>query len=107
MQLFRPTGLHELQLVLQRGLSGWPPRFPDQAIFYPVLNAAYAEQIARDWNTKSDNRAGYVTKFVVDDAYCSGFERRIVGGRQHEELWVPADQLEEFNRHIIPPIMLI
>lgn len=28
----------------------FPPRLPDQPIFYPVLTEAYAVQIARDWN---------------------------------------------------------
>ncbi len=25
----------------------------------------------------------------------------MVGGREHEELWVPAEELDEFNRHIV------
>ena len=107
MILFRPTGLAELQLVLQRDLAGWPPRLPDQPIFYPVTTARYASQIAREWNTKSELRAGYVTEFAVDDAYVSQFERKIVGSREHEELWVPAEQLEELNSHITAPIRVI
>lgn len=107
MELFRPTGLNELGLVVQRDLAGWPPRLPEQPIFYPVLNRAYATQIARDWNTKADARAGYVTQFEIDDAYVSRFERRVVGGRQHEELWVPAEELDDFNRHIHAPIRVV
>lgn len=107
MMLFRPTGLRELQLVLQRNLTGWPPRLPDQPIFYPVTTARYAAQIAREWNTKSELRAGYVTEFAVDDAYVAQFERRIVGSREHEELWVPAEQLDELNGHITGPIKVI
>jgi hypothetical protein len=107
MILFRPTGLGELRLVLQRDLAGWPPRLPDQPIFYPVTTARYAAQIAREWNTKSELRAGYVTEFAVDDAYVSQFERKIVGSREHEELWVPAEQLEELNRNITAPIKVI
>jgi len=34
----------------------------------------------------------------------SRFECRIVGGREHEELWVPAEELDEFNSHIERPI---
>lgn len=107
MILFRPTGLRELQLVLQRDLASWPPRLPDQPIFYPVTTARYAAQIAREWNTKSDLRAGYVTQFRVDDAYVSQFERKIVGSREHEELWVPAEQLEELNSHMTAPVKVI
>jgi hypothetical protein len=107
MQLFRPTGLRELQLVFQLGLRAWPPRLPEQPIFYPVLNVGYAEQIARDWNTKSDARVGYVTEFAIDDAYASRFERKVVGAGHHEELWVPAEDLDEFNAHIVSPIRVL
>jgi hypothetical protein len=107
MELFRPTGLQELALVLQRDLAAWPPRLPEQPIFYPVLNLAYATQIARDWNTKSPEQVGYVTRFEVDDTYASRFPRKIVGGRQHEELWVPAEELDAFNSHISPPIQVV
>ncbi|MCU0492394.1 MAG: hypothetical protein MUD01_12435 [Chloroflexaceae bacterium] len=101
MQLYRPVGLHELRLIYQSGMRAFPPRLPEQPIFYPVLNFAYAAQIAREWNTKSDTFAGYVTEFAVDDGYVAQFERQIVGSRMHEELWVPAEQLAEFNRHIV------
>jgi hypothetical protein len=100
MKLFRPTGLHELQLALQRQLKAWPPRLPEQPIFYPVLNAAYAAQIAREWNSRSEGQVGYVTEFLVDDDYGSKFGRQVVGAGSHEELWVPAEELEEFNEHI-------
>jgi hypothetical protein len=104
MQLYRPVGLIELQRIYESGMQSFPPRLPEQPIFYPVLNFGYADQIARTWNTKSHSFAGYVTEFVVDDPYIAQFERRVVGGRQHEELWVPAEHLVEFNHHIVGPI---
>ncbi len=104
MILYRPVGMDELRLVYESGMRAFPPRLPEQPIFYPVLNFGYAEQIARDWNTKSRSFAGYVTRFEVDEGYASRFERRIVGGREHEELWVPAEKLGEFNRHIVGTI---
>ncbi len=100
MILYRPVGIEELGLVFNSGMRAFPPRLPEQPIFYPVTNFGYARQIAHDWNTTSGSMAGYVTMFTVDDDYVSRFERRIVGGRQHEELWVPAEELEEFNGHI-------
>jgi len=30
-----------------------------------------------------------------------------VGARRHQELWVPADELEEFNRHIVGQISVV
>jgi hypothetical protein len=81
-------------------MRAFPPRLPDQPIFYPVTNEGYATQIARDWNTKAGTKAGFVTRFSVDDEYASKFERRVVGAKEHEELWVPAEELAEFNAHL-------
>ena len=101
MILYRPVGLSELKLIAASGYKEFPPRLPEQPIFYPVLNFEYAEQIARDWNTKADSFAGFVTRFDVDDEYVAKFEIKVVGGRTHEELWVPAEELAEFNSHIV------
>ncbi len=107
MFLYRPVGIKELELIAEAGYKKFPPRLPEQPIFYPVLNFEYAEQIARDWNSTSGNFAGFVTRFEVEDAYVSRFEVRIVGRRGlHEELWVPAEELEEFNRHIVGKITI-
>src|SRR5215468_6981163 len=100
MILYRPVGLEELLLIYESRLRAFPPRLPEQPIFYPVLTVAYARQIARDWNTKSGAHAGYVTRFNGDDSYLSQFERHKVGGNIHEELWVPAERLDEFNANI-------
>lgn len=107
MILYRPVGIKELELIVQTGYREFPPRLPEQPIFYPVLNFAYAEQIARDWNAKSGNYAGFVTRFEVEDVYASQFETHTVGRRGlHEELWVPAAELEEFNAHIVGTISI-
>jgi hypothetical protein len=109
MILYRPVGPRELKLIEQLQMTAFPPRLPDQPIFYPVLQFEYAEQIARDWNsTRADTcYAGFVTRFVVEDSYAGRYERRTVGGRQHQELWVPAQELEEFNRHLIGQIEVV
>ncbi|WP_282046681.1 hypothetical protein [Roseibium album] len=90
-----------MKLIEDSGWEAFPPRLPEQPIFYPVTNEEYAAQIARDWNTKHGSRQGYVTRFDVNADYVSKFDRKIVGGRQHEELWVPAEELEEFNSKIV------
>ena len=97
-RLFRPVGLHELALVWDSGCREFPPRLAEQPIFYPVTSADYATQIARDWNTKTSSYAGYVTSFDVDRDYLSKFERHIVGSAIHEEYWIPAQNLGEFNQ---------
>lgn len=106
MKLYRPVGLKELELIFGSGMKTFPPRLPEQPIFYPVLNQPYAEQIARDWNAKG-TEAGFVLEFEVDQEYLARFERRVVGGKEHEELWVPAEELEEFNGHICGLIRVV
>jgi len=107
--LYRPVGQKELDLIAASGYRAFPPRLPEQPIFYPVLNREYAEQIARDWNTKDERSgfAGYVLEFDVDSGYLAGFEVKKVGGTQHLEYWIPAEELEEFNRHIQGTIRII
>ena len=105
--LWRPTGSKELALVEGSGWRKWPPRLPDQPIFYPVTNEEYATQIARNWNTQESDKLGYVTRFNVRKAYLDGFERQIVGGRVHEEYWIPAEELNTFNENIVGLIELV
>ena len=62
--LWRPTGPEELALIEASGWREWPPRLPEQPIFYPVLNQDFATMIARDWNVKHSG-SGYVTRFVT------------------------------------------
>ncbi len=105
--LFRPVGTAELELIRQSGFSAFPPRLPEQPIFYPVLNEEYACEIAEKWNTKTGDRKGYVTRFTVDDQYSAQFEVHIVGNQTHNELWVPAEELPTFNKHIVGKIEVI
>ena len=82
----------------------------EQPIFYPVLNAEYATQIARDWNTgdAASGHAGYVTRFRVRADYLARYEVRTVGrGRVHEEYWIPAEELDDFNASLVGPIEVI
>jgi hypothetical protein len=103
--LYRPVGIEELRLIASSGYTAFPPRLPDQPIFYPVLNFEYAEQIAKRWNAKYNAVAcGFVTRFEVDDDYLRRFEIQTVGGQVHQEFWIPAEELEEFNRNIVGAI---
>ena len=105
--LFRPVGIRELELILAADSRAFPPRLPEQPIFYPVLNQEYAVEIARDWNAPSAHGAGFVTRFEVELEYVSRFEEKTVGARRHTELWVPAEELTEFNRHIVGRILVV
>lgn len=101
--LWRPTGPEELALVRESGWRTWPARLPEQPIFYPVLNEDYAIRIARDWNVKHSG-VGYVTRFEVDSAFLARYPVRQAGGRTILELWVPTDELDAFNAHLVGPI---
>ena len=104
--LYRPVGPKELALIEASGWRGFPPRLPEQPIFYPVLNEEYATLIARDWNVK-DSGYGCVTRFVVLASFMSRYEVKTVGGSQHTEWWVPAEDLEELNDNIVGLIEVI
>jgi hypothetical protein len=104
--LWRPTGPHELALVEASGWRAWPPRLPDQPIFYPVLNEDYAIMIARDWNVPASG-AGYVTRFRVRRDFLAKYEVHQVGGRTILEYWIPADDLRELNANIVGVIEVV
>ncbi|MEV0644297.1 hypothetical protein AB0I28_03440 [Phytomonospora sp. NPDC050363] len=104
--LWRPAGAAELRLVEESGWRRWPPRLPEQPIFYPVLNEAYAVRIAREWNVP-EGGSGFVTRFHVDTAYLRRFPTRRAGGEGVDELWVPAERLDEFNDHIAGRIEVV
>lgn len=109
MILYRPVGEKELALIAENNYIEFPPRLPEQPIFYPVLNERYASEIAEKWNTRDKNSGykGYVTQFEIDDTYISRYEVRTVGAAYHQELWIPAEELTEFNSHIIGKIRVI
>jgi hypothetical protein len=104
--LYRPVGPAELELIRRSGFRSFPPRLPEQQIFYPVTNQEYATQIARDWNVKADG-AGYVTRFQVLTSYLSRFPIQTVGSSVHTEYWIPAEDLAEFNSNLVGLIEVI
>jgi hypothetical protein len=104
--LFRPTGELELELIRDSDWRAFPPRLSGQPFFYPVTNEPYATQIARDWNTK-DGATGYVVRFQVDSEFLARYTVQTVGSSIHREYWIPAEELEEFNRHIVGKIKVI
>jgi hypothetical protein len=104
--LWRPVGPKELELIRQAKMRAFPPRLPDQPIFYPVLSEDYAIKIARDWNVPASG-AGYVTRFRVKRAFLDRYEVQMAGGRQHLEYWIPAEDLPAFNEAIVGEIEVI
>jgi hypothetical protein len=107
--LFRPVGQKELDLIRESNWQRFPPRLPEQPIFYPVLSEQYAIQIARNWNTKDPNSGyvGYVLRFQVRQDFVNRFEPHRVGSSEHMEYWIPAEELSQFNDAIVGSIEVI
>lgn len=87
--LYRPVGPEELALIEGSGMTRFPPRLPEQPIFYPVLTNDYAVKIARDWNVSKSGK-GYITRFAV-----------------RREYWVPAEEQDAFMDAIVGRIAVI
>jgi hypothetical protein len=103
---YRPVGPKELALIEASGRTAFPPRLPEQPIFYPVLNGEYAAWISRNWNVR-DYGSGYVTRFVVRSEFAGRYPVQRVGAGHAEELWVPAEELAEFDRNIVGRIEVV
>ena len=104
--LYRPVGSKELKLIKVSNYQKFPPRLPEQPIFYPVLNREYATKIARDWNVPASG-SGFVTKFEVKSNYLAKFNVQTVGSSICKEYWIPAAELEIFNQNIVGKIEVI
>lgn len=104
--LWRPVGPTELDLIRASGMRAFPPRLPEQPIFYPVLSEEYATKIARDWNVRASG-TGYVTCFRVRRDFLAAYEVREAGGRAHLEYWIPAEDLDAFNAAIVGEIDVV
>jgi len=106
--LYRPVGANELMLIIESGMKRYPPRLFWQPIFYPVLNFQYAAEIAERWNMgdPDSDGVGFVTELEIPEGYFQTFPVQTVGLRHHQELWIPAEQLNEFNEKIIDGIRI-
>lgn len=104
--LYRPIGPKELQFVRESGHKKWPPRLPEQPIFYPVTNEEYANEITIKWNIK-ESGVGYVTRFKVKKSFMNRYQIQQVGASYHAEWWIPAEELERLNESIVGNIEVI
>lgn len=104
--LYRPVGEKEMVLILESNFKKFPPRLEWQPIFYPVLDESYASEIAEKWNTRDEagNYLGFVTQFKILEEVANQYPAQNVGARNHNELWVPSEELDKFNRAIIGSI---
>jgi hypothetical protein len=104
--LWRPVGPNELAKIREADMKAFPPRLPEQPIFYPVTTEAYATRIASDWNVRSSG-SGYVTRFEVRRDHLDRYQVQLAGGRAHQEYWIPAEELDAFNAAIVGDIEIV
>ncbi|HYV26152.1 MAG TPA: hypothetical protein VFA77_01360 [Candidatus Eisenbacteria bacterium] len=104
--MYRPVGPKELELIAAGGYRAFPPRLPEQPIFYPVLNEEYANDISRKWNARNYG-AGFVTRLRIRKDFAAKYPVQIVGDSTCQELWVPAEELPAFNENIVGLIEVI
>ena len=81
-------------------MKRFPPRLPEQPIFYPVTTEEYAVKIARDWNVPASG-SGFVARFEVRADFLANYAVKEAGGIAHREYWIPAEELDAFNEAII------
>lgn len=104
--LYRPVGPKKLALIAASRYREFPPRLPEQPIFYPVTSEACARHIAVHWNVAQDG-SGYVPRFAVREDFIVAYPVQQVGARVHTEHWISADELPAFNRNSVGLIEVI
>ena len=109
VELFRPVGQRELDLIEATGMRAFPPRLPDQPIFYPVTTVEYARLIAADWNVRDalSGNVGNVLRFRVLNDFLKRHPPREAGGRDLVEHWIPAAELPALNAAILGRIEVL
>ena len=108
MELYRPLSAEEYRAVEEKGFTGFPPRSEEQPLFTALLSEEGATQIARHMRiAKTAENLIYVVSFLVDDAYIRQFPIQHANERNRRALWIPADEVDILNQHLIGKIRLI
>ncbi|MFG1890566.1 ADP-ribosylation/crystallin J1 [Micromonospora sp. NPDC049051] len=100
--LWHSMGQQECDLVRETGWRRWPPPPPDRLYFFPILREDFAIRAAREWNLVGSVR--YVARFHVETGFLARYTTRSFGGSAAPMLWVPAEEIDELNAHIVGPI---
>jgi hypothetical protein len=107
--LFRAVVPDELAMIRRTDYRAFPSPALGQSVFAPTPHLEYATQVARDWfaNDGGAGFGGYVTRFNVRADFVSLYELQSVGGRFHQEYWIPADDLSGLNENIVGLIEIV
>lgn len=104
--LYRSVGPGQLKCIVESGWKKFPPRLHWQPYFYPMLHESFAHKIASQWNVKQSG-AGYVVRFNVKKSYVERLPIYIIGGPEHKEYRIAADELAGLNESIVGDIELM
>ncbi|HWS36466.1 MAG TPA: ADP-ribosylation/crystallin J1 [Actinoplanes sp.] len=104
--LWRPAGPRELDLIRASGWRRWPPVPLERLYFYPILSESFAVTGAQHW-TSSDSGVRYVLRIHVETDFVGRYSTRSFGGSAAPMLWVPAEDMDEFNAHVVGLIEVV
>ncbi len=108
MELYRPMNADEYRELEARSFHSFPPRAAEQPLFTALLSEEGASQIARHMRiAKQADNIVYVVGFLVDDAYIRQFPVQHAQERNHRALWIPADEVDILNQHLIGDIRVL
>jgi hypothetical protein len=86
--------------------GNWDARFSAQASraanFLSRPDGELRNQNRTRWN--APRGGGYVTRFQVRADFMESYEVQNAGGREHQEYWIPAEDLPDFNAAIFGEI---
>lgn len=108
MELYRPISSAEFHEIEERRFEGFPPRAEEQPILTVLLSQEGAREIARRMRVEKprENKV-YVVSFLVEDAYIRQFPVQSSEKPEFSTLWIPAEEIDILNQHIIGKIRLI
>ena len=108
MELFRPISAEEYKAIEAKEFRGFPACSPEQPLFSALLSQVGATNIAKHMRMeKQAERTAYVVGFLVDDAFIRQFPVQYADEPDSRALWIPAEDLEILNQHLIGKIRII
>ncbi|MBP0988410.1 MAG: hypothetical protein J6S92_09035 [Oscillospiraceae bacterium] len=108
MELFRPVSAREYRAIEERNFEGFPKRTEEQPILTVLLSQEGAMEIARRMRVeKQKENKVFVVSFLVEDSYIRQFPVQILEEPDYSALWIPADETEILNQHLIGKIRLV
>ena len=104
--LYRPVGPGQLAAIIAADWRAFPSQWSNQPFFFPLMDQAYAERVAQQWNVHNSG-SGFVLRFRVCKRFLADYEPKRIGGPSNWEYRIPAAELAQFNQHIMGTIELV